>query len=111
MLQDAKVLKRHTAHIYSAPQTDSPLHQGVAMPVRSRVKVLLYRRNAERAAVGEKPFTLRGVSRATGIAYSALRKLADNETARIDFYTPDKLMQFFDVDSLDEILEYKREMP
>jgi len=81
------------------------------MPVRSRVKVLLYRRNAERAEAGEKPLTIRGVSRATGIAYSALRKLADNETTRIDFDTLDKLMQFFDTDSLDEILEYKRPQP
>ncbi len=81
------------------------------MPVRSRVKVLLYRRNAERAAAGEKPLTLRGASRATGIAYSALRKLADNETTRIDFDTLDRLMQFFGTSSLDELLEYTPAQP
>ncbi len=81
------------------------------MPVRSRVKVLLYRRNLERVEAGEKPISVHGLALATGIAYSALRKLADNESTRVDFETLDKLMRYFDVTSLDEILEYKPEPP
>ncbi len=85
--------------------------QGVAMPVRSRVKVLLYRRNLERVEAGERPISMRGLAQASGIAYSALRKLADNESTRVDFDTLDKLMRYFGVTSLDEILEYIPDQP
>ena len=76
------------------------------MPVRSRVKVLLYQRNLERVRAGDKPVSVRGLALATGIAYSALRKLVDNQSTRIDFDTLDKLMRYFGTTDLDEILEY-----
>ncbi len=85
--------------------------QGVVMPVRSRVKVLLYRRNLERVEAGERPISMRSLAQASGVAYSALRKLADNESTRVDFDTLDKLMRYFGVTSLDEILEYTPEQP
>ncbi len=76
------------------------------MPIRSRVRVLLYRRNVERAEAGEKPITVVELARATGISYAGLRRLIDHETTRVDFATLDKLMQYFGTNDLDDILEY-----
>src|SRR5919205_2605555 len=98
------MLKTSKARVYSRPDGVPPV-QGVAMPVRSRVKVLLYQQNAKRVAAGEKPITVRGLAREAGIAYSALRKLVDNESTRVDFDTLDKLMQFFGTRDLNDILE------
>ncbi len=76
------------------------------MPIRSRVKILLAERNLERAHRGEKPISVRGVADATGITHSALVKLVNNQSTRVDFETLDKLMQFFGTADLNDILEY-----
>ena len=76
------------------------------MPIRSRVKVLLAERNLERARAGERAISVRQLSEATGITHSALVKLINNQTTRIDFETIDRLMQFFDTDDIRDILDY-----
>ncbi len=80
--------------------------QGLSMPVKSRIKVLLAERNLERARVGEKPISVRGIAQATGITHSALVKLINGKSTRIDFDTLDKLMQFFGTQDLNDLLEY-----
>ncbi len=80
--------------------------QEVSMPIRSRVKVLLAERNLERARAGQGSVSLPQLAAATGIAHSALRKLVNNQSTRIDFETIDKLMQYFGTNTLDDILEY-----
>jgi putative transcriptional regulator len=80
--------------------------QGVSMPVRSRVKVLLAEQNLQRARAGQNPISVRAVAEATGITHSALVKLVNNQSTRIDFETIDKLMQFFGTDDINDILEY-----
>ena len=77
------------------------------MPVRSRVKVLLYEWNLERVRAGDKPLSLHGLAKATGLAPSALRKLANNESGRVDFETLDRLMRFFGTNDLRDLLEYR----
>ena len=84
---------------------------GLTMPIRSRVKVLLAERNLERARAGQKAISVRGLSQATGIAHSALVKLLDNKSTRVDFETLDRLMRYFSTQDLNEILEYQAEQP
>ncbi len=79
------------------------------MAIRSRLKVLLYQWNLERVRAGDKPVSVLELAHATGVAYSALRKLLDNKSTRVDFETLDKLMRYFDTDDLDDILEYTRD--
>ena len=98
-----------TARVQSAKEIVVPLPERAnetGMPFRSRVGILLYQRNRERAEAGQPLISLNAVAKATGIAYSALRALARNETGRIDFDTLDRLWTYFGVQSLDEILEH-----
>lgn len=80
--------------------------QGSTMPIKSRVKVLLAERNLERARRGERSISVRGLAEATGIAHSALIKLVDNKSTRVDFETLDRLMRYFGTTDLDDILVY-----
>ena len=80
--------------------------QGIKMPVKSRIKVLLAERNLDRARGGEKPISVRGLAEATGITHSALVKLVNGKSNMISFETLDKIMQFFGTSDLNEILEY-----
>lgn len=80
--------------------------QGMNMPVKSRIKVLLAERNLDRARSGEKPISVRGLAEATGITHSALVKLVNGKSNMISFETLDKIMQFFGTKDLNEILEY-----
>lgn len=74
------------------------------MPVRSRIKVLLAERNLEWARAGSRPISVRQLAEATGITHSALVKLVNGQSTRIDFNTLDKLMAFFDTDDINVIL-------
>ena len=85
--------------------------QGFSMPIRSRVKVLMAERNLERARAGQKALSVRGLAEATGIAHSALVKLVDNKSTRVDFETLDRLMRYFGTRDLNEILEYQPDQP
>lgn len=76
------------------------------MPLKSRIKVLLAERNLDRARRGEKLISVRGLAEATGITHSALVKLVNNRSTRVDFETLDKLMQFFETTDLNDLLEY-----
>ncbi len=80
--------------------------QGLSMPIRSRVKVLLAERNLERVRAGEHPISVRAIAEATGITHSALVKLVNNRTTRIDYETISKLMEFFGTQDIDDVLEY-----
>jgi putative transcriptional regulator len=80
------------------------------MAVRSRVKILLYQRNRPRIEAGERPLTLHDVAIATGIAYAALRKLANNQSTRIDLQTIDRLCSYFGA-GVGEILEHIPDQP
>jgi DNA-binding Xre family transcriptional regulator len=59
------------------------------VPIRCNVKVLLAQRNLERARTGERAVSVRQLAEATGIAESALLKLVNNKTTRIDYTTID----------------------
>ncbi len=76
------------------------------MPIKSRVKILLAEHNLARARAGEKAISVRGLAEATGLTHSALVKLVDQKSTRIDFATLEKLMQFFGTHDLNDILEY-----
>jgi DNA-binding Xre family transcriptional regulator len=76
----------------------------LTMPIRCNVKVLLAQRNLERARKGERAISVRRLAEVTGIAESALLKLVNNKTSRIDYTTIDKLMAFFDTDNVNDIL-------
>ncbi len=80
--------------------------EGLSMPIRSRVKILLAERNLERARAGERPISVRAIAEATGITHSALVKFVNNQSQMVAFDTLDKLMQFFGTADLDDILEY-----
>ena len=106
--------QKHTAHVQSPQQVlalPPELPNEAGMPFKSRVGILLYQRNRERAEAGQPLISLNAVSKETGIAYAALRKLARNETGRIDFDTLDRLWEYFGVRSLDEILEHVPDEP
>lgn len=81
------------------------------MALRSRLKVQLYQWNLERVRAGEKPVSVLELAQVTGIAYSAVRKLLDNKSTRIDFETIDRLMRYFGTDNLNDILEYSPDPP
>jgi DNA-binding Xre family transcriptional regulator len=81
----------------------------LTMPIRCNVKVLLAQRNLERARLGERAVSVRQLAETTGIAESALLRLLNNKTSRIDYTTIDKLMAFFGTDDLNDILVRVRE--
>lgn len=78
--------------------------QGMAMPLRVNLNVLLARKNLQRAQSGEKPLTWFHVAQATDLTHSALLKLARGESKRIDFDTIEKLMIYFETNTVDDIL-------
>ena len=78
--------------------------QGMFMPIRCNLNVLLARENLKRAQAGEKPLTWFDVSKATKLTHSALLKLARGDSTRVDFETIDKLMIYFDTNDVDDII-------
>lgn len=78
--------------------------QGMTMPIRCNLNVLLARENLKRAQVNEKPLTWFDVSKATKLTHSALLKLARGDSTRIDFDTIEKLMIYFDTNDVDDII-------
>lgn len=80
--------------------------QGLTMTIRSRIKILLAERNLERTKEGLETISVRRLSRETGITHSALVKLVNNQSERVDFETLDKLMRFFCTSDIRDLLEY-----
>jgi DNA-binding Xre family transcriptional regulator len=78
--------------------------QGMSMPIRCNLNVLLARENLKRAQANEKPLTWFDVSKATKLTHSALLKLARGDSTRIDFDTIEKLMIYFDTNDVDDII-------
>jgi DNA-binding Xre family transcriptional regulator len=78
----------------------------MTMPIRARIKVLLAEVNLERTRAGERPVSVRQLSEETGITHSALVQLVNGKSKMVAFETLDKLMQFFNIESLDRLLEY-----
>ncbi len=74
------------------------------MPIQCVVNVLLARENVKRAEAGEHILTNRELAMKTGIAPSALNKLINGESTRVDFETLEKLMEFFGTYNLNDIL-------
>ena len=88
-------------------QSDAATPPEEAMPIRSRLRVQLNRRNLTRAEQGEAVLTAAELARQTGISYGTILDLINNRTTRIDFETLDRLMQYFGTNDLDDILEYR----
>lgn len=84
--------------------------QGMSMPMRCNINVLLARENLKRAQAGEKPITWFDVSKATKLTHSALLKLARGDSTRIDFDTIEKLMIYFDTNDVDDIISRVQEL-
>ena len=78
--------------------------QGVTMPIRSNLSVLLARANLRRAEAGETPLNWHLVAQGAGVTHSALLKLVRGESSRIDFETIDRLMEFFGTNDVNDIL-------
>jgi len=74
------------------------------MPIQCVVNVLLARENVKRAEAGEQVLTNRELALRTGLAPSALNKLMNGESTRVDFDTLEKLMDFFGTYDLNDIL-------
>lgn len=82
------------------------MQEAARMPVKSRVRVLLAERNLERAKQGLPAISVRQIARETGLTHSALVALVNNQSVMVAYDTLDRLMRFFDLDSLDALLEY-----
>lgn len=74
------------------------------MPIKCNVRVLLAEHNVERAKQGQSLISIRELARETGITHSALVKLVNGKSTRIDFDTIDKLMAFFQTMDVNHIL-------
>lgn len=74
------------------------------MPIECNVRVLLAERNVERARKGLSSISVRELARETHITHSALVKLVNGKSTRIDFETIDRLMEFFDTEDVNQIL-------
>lgn len=79
------------------------------MPIQCNVKVLLAQRNLERIRAGQRTISVRQLAKTIEIAESALLKLINNKTTRIDYATIDKLMEFFNTDDVNDVLIRIRE--
>ncbi|MBM7844800.1 MULTISPECIES: helix-turn-helix domain-containing protein [Herpetosiphon] len=77
------------------------------MPIECNVRVLLAERNLERAKKGLSSISVRELARETHITHSALVKLVNGKSTRIDFETIDRLMEFFDTEDVNQILMRK----
>ena len=76
--------------------------------VKSKLKVLILERNAERARKGLKPLTTRRIAELTGIATSTLTGLTANRSKGVEFATLQAICRFFNCTPGD-ILEYQPE--
>lgn len=61
------------------------------MPIRNRIRALMGEREAE---TGQR-VTAKAICQATGITEKTLSRLINNETARIDFETLERLCAYF----------------
>lgn len=81
---------------------------GLAMAVRSRLKLLIAERNIALMREGKQTLTQRSIAESTGLSLSVISGLAANRTERVDFTTLNKLCAFFEVQPGD-ILVYSRD--
>ncbi len=73
--------------------------------VKSTLRFLIARENAERARRGIRPLTQQQIADETGIAPSVINGLVVNRAHRVDYKTIDRLCRFFDVQPGD-LFEY-----
>jgi putative transcriptional regulator len=73
--------------------------------VKSTLRFLIARENADRARRGIRPLTQQQIADETGIAPSVINGLVVNRAHRVDYKTIDRLCRFFDVQPGD-LFEY-----
>ena len=78
------------------------------MSVHSRLEVLIAEYNLERARVGLRPLSGRAIAREMGINHSRLQRLR-YEGEPWDLEVLDKCIQFFQLESFDQLFEYREE--
>ncbi len=82
--------------------------QGLNMPIKSKLRVLIAQRNLERAADGKRALTQNRISKDTGLPNSVVNGLVTNRTTRVDYGTLEKLCRYLDAQPGD-ILVYDAE--
>ena len=78
------------------------------MALRSRLHILLADRNAERARAGLKPLSWRLVAAEAQIDRTRLHRFVSGGD-HLTLTMIDKLMQYFQLSDLNELLEYREE--
>ncbi len=73
--------------------------------VKSTLRFLIARENADRARRGIRPLTQQQIADETGIAPSVINGLVVNRAHRVDYKTIDRLCRFFTVQPGD-LFEY-----
>ncbi len=76
--------------------------------VRSTLRFLIARENAERARSGARPLTQQHIAEETGLSPSVINGLVVNRAHRVDYKTIDRLCRFFKVQPGD-LFEYVSE--
>jgi DNA-binding Xre family transcriptional regulator len=84
--------------------------QGLSMPVRSRLKLVIARHNLERMERGETPLTTREIAEHTGLAHSTVTGVSSGRLTMISYRTIAALCAFFKVTPGD-LFEYYEEEP
>jgi hypothetical protein len=82
--------------------------QEFTMAVRSRLRVLVAEYNLARAREGLAPLSVRQLAQAMGVDHTRLgRAINGGDTFKLDLL--DACMQFFKLDSFDQLFEYTEE--
>ena len=80
------------------------------MPIRCTARVLLARRNVERAERGQPLLSQNQVARDTGIPLSVVNGLISGRTQRLDFKTLERMCRYFNVQP-GELLVWEADVP
>jgi DNA-binding Xre family transcriptional regulator len=80
--------------------------QEFTMALQSRIHILLADLNAQRARAGQRPLSVRALAREIGVDNSTLHRVV-NGGDHITLSLLDKLLQYFNLNSLDDLLEYR----
>lgn len=79
-----------------------------SMAVRSRLPVLIAERNLERAQVGLKPLSVRQLADEIDVDHTRLQRLVNGgEAWKLDVM--DKVIQYFQLTSFDQLFVYTEE--
>ncbi len=82
------------------------------MPTRNRINVLLARKNAELLENGQDPLSLAEVARKIGVKdESTLWRHATHKTKGLPYDLVDRLMDFFNLSSYDELFVRRPDEP